>query len=352
MSPSPWTALSDQLAQAATEGFCGSVLVTVGGETVLEACHGPAERASGSPIHPGTRFALASLSKMFTAQAALTCVRAGELRLDEPLARVLPAERRPRTMDPAVTTHHLLTHTSGIGDYAEEDEEVPEYVADYASLWVTHPAHQFREPIDFLPLFADAPAAVPTGVNHYSNAGYILLALVIEQVTGGRFIDVVTERVLQPAGMAESGYFANDEPVPDVATGYLPPTAEGAPWRSNVFSTPVIGGGDGGAHSTPRDITALLAAIESGALVGPELRDLAFTHHARVGEDLSMGYGIFVGDDGRFGHGGGDPGVETLCRRYPGKDLTMVMLSNVDEGLGAVYEPVLQAVSAYEPESV
>ena len=98
-------------------------------------------------------------------------------------------------------------------------------------------------PADFLPLFGDLPPYRPPGeCFQYSNAGYIVLGLVIEELTGQAYTDVVQERVFDPAGMSASGFFRLDEPVPDVAVGYLPrvdPTRRGA---RNVYSIPVIGG--------------------------------------------------------------------------------------------------------------
>ena len=121
-----WDRVTDGLARLAEEGrFTGTVLVVQSGQTLVEFCSGLADRASATPIGPGTRFALASLSKAFTSAAVLTCVRDGLIGVQDRVAAVLPASRRPRTMPAGVTVHHLLTHTSGIGDYAPEDEDLP-----------------------------------------------------------------------------------------------------------------------------------------------------------------------------------------------------------------------------------
>jgi len=86
---------------------------------------------------------------------------------------------------------------------------------DYASLWARVPTYSVLSPADVLPLFADLPPYRSPGLSfHYSNAGYVLLALLIEEVTGVAYVDVVAERVLGPAGMTESGFFALDEVRP------------------------------------------------------------------------------------------------------------------------------------------
>jgi len=333
-------------ALVAEQGLSGSVLVTQGDVDLLECAVGVADRASGSPVTPRCRFGLASLSKMFTAAAVLSCVRDGLLAPGDRVVDLVPAERRPRTMSVDVSVHHLLTHTSGIGDYAEEDEDVPNYVEDYGSLWVDRPTYTMERPDDFLPLYADAPPVMEPGARfHYSNAGYVLLGAVLEQVTGQAFVDAVTERVFGPVGMADSGYLRLDESLPDVAVCYLPRGA-GDPWRTNLFSVPVVGGGDGGACATARDIDRFLRAIASGRLLGDEVSALMQTRHVPVAEGFWMGYGLFLREDGSLGHGGGDPGVETMARHWPHRDLTFVVLCNGEDTLGPVWTLLLEAASA------
>ena len=325
-------------ALARAERFSGSVLVLQGERALLECGAGAADRASGTPVTPRTRFALASLSKMFTAAAVLACVRDGLLAPGDRVVDLVPAERRPRTLVEEVTVHHLLTHTSGIGDYAEEDEDVDSYVEDYGSLWADRPTYRMERPLDFLPMYADVPPVMAPGTRfHYSNAGYVLLGQVLEEVTGQPVTEAITDRAMAPAGMADSGYLRVDEALPDVAVGYLP-REPGGPWRTNVFSTPVVGGGDGGAHATPRDIDRFLRAVASGRLLGDEVSALMQTRHVPVTEGFWMGYGLFLRDDGSLGHGGGDPGVETMARHWPDRDLTFVVLCNQEDALGPVWD--------------
>jgi len=335
-------------ALADDDRFSGSVLVTRGDETLLECAAGWADRAHGVPVTPATRFAVASLSKMFTAATVLSQVRDGLLAVTDRVAEVLPASRRPRTLDEAVTVHHLLSHTSGMGDYAEEDEDLPGYVADYGSLWHDRPVQRMERPDDFLPLYADAaPVSPPGEAFHYCNAGFVLLGAVVEEVTGRTFAEEVGERVFGPAGMTSSGYLRSDDAHPDVAVNYLPRADPGAPWRSNVFSVPVVGGGDGGAHVTPRDVDRFLRTLASGDLLGRELTAGMLTRHVPVAEGFAMGHGVFLrtGDDG-FGHGGGDPGVETLSRHMPERGVSMVALCNREDVLEPVWDLLDEAIDA------
>lgn len=311
--------------------LAGSVLITRGAGTVFEGCYGLADRSCGSPVTPATRFATASVTKMFTGVAVVDLVNRGLLdRFDRPVVDILPPRRRPSTLRDDVTVHHLLSHTSGIADYCEEDEDTPGYCADYGSLWDDRPSYRMQRPVDFLPLFDDLPPLRAPGLTfHYSNAGYVVLAQVVEELTGQPFIQVVEERVFAVAGMRDSGFFRLDEPVPDLAVGYLPRPSSDSPWRSNIYRVPVVGGGDGGAQVTARDAGRFISALDDGTLLGP-LRDRALQRHGRKGESAwGYGYGVWLMSDGSLSHDGGDPGVEALVRRWPEHDTNLVVLCNV-----------------------
>jgi CubicO group peptidase (beta-lactamase class C family) len=319
---------------ADSRDLSGAMLLTRGGESLLETCVGYADRATRTPVTPATRFGTASVTKMFTACTVVSLVRDGLVAFETPVVDVLPVDRRPSTLLPEVTLHHLLCHTSGIADYFEEDEDSPAYRDDYAGLWSDLPSYSFTRPGDFLPLFADLPPYRPPGERfQYSNAGFIVLGLIVEELTGRLFTDVVEQRVFAPAGMSDSGFFRLDEPVPDVAIGYSRASPDGT-WRSNVYSIPVIGGGDGGAMCTARDLDRFMRAYADGTLLGP-LREVVLNRNADAGDGFGEGYGVHLYPDGRYGHGGGDPGVEALVHRWPEDDVHLVVLINTEVGLAS-----------------
>jgi CubicO group peptidase (beta-lactamase class C family) len=320
----------------------GTVLVTQAGSTVYERCYGLADRAAELPVTPETRFGLASVTKLFTAVAVADCVTMGALRFEDAVVDVLPTDLRPATLRPDVTVHHLLIHTSGIADYAEEDPESPGYVDDYGALWAERPTYRMLRPADFLPLFGDRPPYRPPGQQwQYSNAAYILLGLVIEEVTGRPYVEVVQERVFDRAGMSSSGFLRLDEAHANVAIGYLPRASSDAPWRSNIFSVPVIGGADGGAFSTAGDLDRFLHRIAHGSLLGP-MQDVVLARHVYAGDGYFSGYGFRHYPDGRYGHGGGDPGVEVLLNRFPDDDVNVIVLCNIEGLAGEVRDAVVE----------
>lgn len=323
--------MADLEAALAELDLSGIAVITGPDGVTFEACHGMADRAAGVPNTPSTRFALASVTKMFT---AATVLRLG-IDPTAPVVSLLPPERRPATLRPDVTVHHLLSHTSHIADYAEEDG--PEEI-DYAAIWVDRPCYRFERPADFLPLFGDLEPYGPPGPEfHYCNSGYIVLGLVIEEVSGLSYVDTVTSEVFGPAGMERSGFFRSDEPVPEVAVPYL------ESGRSSVFSVPVIGGADGGAHCTAADLDRFLRAVDDGSLLG-DRRDLMLTPHVPADPGIDYGYGCFLYGDGRFGHGGGDPGVCALIQRLPAQDATVIVLCNTESPVVAARDLLVDAV--------
>jgi CubicO group peptidase (beta-lactamase class C family) len=287
---------------------------------------------------------------MFTAVTVADAVGRGLAGFHTPVVDILAAERRPATLRPDVTVHHLLTHTSGIADYAEEDEDHPAHLEDYATLWAARPCYRMCQPADFLPLFGDLPPYRPPGQQfQYSNAGYIVLGLIAEQLTGLPFADAVTAAVFSPAGMTGSGFFALDEVHPDIATGYLRPVGPGEPWRTNIYSIPVIGGADGGAFATAADLDRFLLAYDDGTLTGP-LRDTMLHPYHPLGEgDLTTGYGVFLSGTGRsrrWGHGGGDPGCGVLVHRLSELDTNVIALCNVNDVVSDVRDQLVDAALA------
>ncbi|MGA8048317.1 MAG: serine hydrolase, partial [Dermatophilaceae bacterium] len=192
------------------------------------------------------------------------------------------------------------------------------------------PTYRVRDYRALLPLFADLPPVCPPGTaHHYSNAGYVLLGIILSEASGLPFTDAVVTRVFEPAGMTASGYPALEEVHPDVALGYLPPLVPGGPWRTNVFSVPALGGGDGGAVVSAPDVERFLRAVQTGGVWTGVTPELVLTPRFEALDRWAPGYGVDVRDDGVFAKDGGDPGVAAFARLDPSTDTTVVLLANI-----------------------
>ncbi|HEY6749089.1 MAG TPA: serine hydrolase domain-containing protein [Mycobacteriales bacterium] len=347
-------ALRDWLdARVAAHEFSGTALVRRGDETLFSYAGGVAHRGLGVPVTDASRFAVASVTKIVTATTALRLVERGLLGLDQPVLEVLPAAQRTAALTGACTLHHLLSHTSGLPNYHDDEDQTWD---SFVSCWDRVPCQRARGPADLLPLFRDLPAEAPPGTRFsYSDANYILVGLLIEAVTGSPYGRAAAEEVLGPAGMADSGFDQRDGDPPGLATGYRHEVdAPFVAWQSNVFSVPSGGMPDGGLITTTADLARLVGALAGGRLVGAET--FAAMSTARCGRTEGVeryGYGLelaYAGDEPvLFGHGGLDPGVSTAVARHPAADTTFVVLCNHDRGSWPVYVRLAAELGLTDP---
>lgn len=314
--------------------FSGVVHV-VRGDVVFARAAGLADRARGIANTLDTRFAVASGTKALTAMAVLSFVAEGRFPLDAPARGLLgPAAD---VVTPEVTIRQLLSHTSGIGDYLDEDE-----VPDIETHFLEIPADRLAAPLDFLPLLRGRPArfAPGTGVS-YCNAGYVILALLLEAVSGRSYPDVVTRRVCEPAGLQATALLRLDDLPPSAAVGYLPRQG----WVDNRALVPVRGGGDGGAYSTAEDIGRLWKAFFGGRIVPQDLVAEAVRpqHDVREGAQ-AFGLGFWLDRERkRVRLEGQDPGISFASTFEPATGCLATIVSNTTYGAWPVAREVADA---------
>lgn len=318
--------------------FSGVVAVDVGGRRVLERARGYAHRAFEVPIGADLQFGMASGSKTFTALAILRLVEQGELSLDTRVREVLGSDLP--LIDDAVTVEHLLTHTSGIGDYL--DEEVLE-VTDYV---LGAPVHTVTTAESMIPMLDGFPQVSPPGeACVYHNGAFVVLGILLERLTGESFQDATDRLVLEPAGLRSTGYLRLDELPGTAAVGYLFDDGD----RVNTLHLPVHGSADGGAFTTATDLHAFWRALVGGRIVGSDTVALMLRpRHELPDEFLWYGLGVYVHETGRAaGLVGGDAGVSFISTHLPELDTTLSVLGNSSEGAWPVAGFVSRAVNAW-----
>jgi len=248
----------DSLARA--DQFSGVVLLTRQGAPVFQRAWGMADREAHRPNNMETAFNLGSINKVFTATAIRQLAAAGRLELDSLLGKYWP-DYPNAAVASQVTIRELLNHRSGIG----------------GNIFDAPPGgtrHDVRSNRDYLPLFVNEPLQFPPGTRQaYSNAGYVVLGLLVERLSGEDYYLYVDRHIYQPAGMTHTAAYEVDSLPPNTAIGYTrgeddpPPTA---PLRRNTDLLPGRGSAAGGGYSTAGDLALFLQALRAGKIpAGP-----------------------------------------------------------------------------------
>ena len=335
--------------RAERDEFSGVVRVDQANSTIFEQAHGLASRAWQVPISVNTRFDTASITKLFTAVAFLQQVQAGAFALDTSVVEYLGLS--DTTISREVTPYHLLTHTSGIGDDA--DEEAGER---YEDLFVDKPNYALRNTADCLPNFIHKqPNFSPGDGVRYCNVSYVLLGLMIERATGLTYRHYVKQHVFELAGMERSGFFRMDGVEPDVAEGvFLEGEGDQRHWKRNIYSYPPQGAPDGGAHVTAADLIQFHQALVAGQLLNPEFtRSMLESKADQAVYDGNLrrtgfGFEFEYGSDGdliSYWKEGINVGASGILQHFTSQNVTLVVLSNIEEGAWEPIEEVSRLVT-------
>ena len=325
--------------------FSGTLYVRENAEILVAQGYGFANRAEEIPNTVQTRFGIASGAKTFTGVAICQLVDRGLLTFDTRLADCC-AVSFPN-FDPQISVHHLLSHSAGNPDYFDE-----EVMDDYEALWLERPMYSMRTARDFLPLFAHLPMKFKPGEKwSYSNAGYIVLGLIVEHVTGMPFPHYVEENIFRVCEMNSSGYFSMDSLPKGSAHGYIP--LENGGWKTNIYSIPIIGGPDGGVFTSAPDLSKFWDALLAGQLVKPVTLERMFTPHyqtnAQSGESF-YGYGFWLSRQNNEPLAcymlGEDPGVAFLSAYYPGKKILFSLLGNIIDPAWEMFDCIKELIKA------
>ncbi len=329
--------------QHARQPFSGVVQVREGGETVFASAFGYANRANAIPNTHSTRFGTASGTKTFTGVAVCQLIEAGKLspetRLVDVVDKVFPR------FDPAITIHHLLTHTSGAPDYF--DEEDLDAQADFGATFNDLPVYRVRSPSDLLPLFQNEPMKFSPGERFsYNNGGYVLLGLAIEAVSGMAYTDYIEHHVFARAGMTDAGFFEMNDLPARTAYGYL---GDG---RTNIYEITIKGMPDGGAFVTAPNMASFWDALFGHRLIDAEMTARFLHPHVAVNPDTDderhYGYGLWMavkdGAVSRYSSTGADPGVAYASVHFVADHIELTLLGNTESDAWPLFSAMKQMI--------
>jgi CubicO group peptidase (beta-lactamase class C family) len=309
-----------------THGFSGVVSIRQSSHILYERATGFADRSNQIRNTLETRFGIASGTKFFTALAIGKLIAAQKLafttKLKDCIALNFPY------YSPDITIQHLLTHTSGIPDYYEEEK-----VSDFDHFTVGRPWYELKGLRDYLAVFPAEPMKFTPGARFsYSNGGYILLGLVIEELTGLQYQDYVEQAIFKAIGMHRSGYFAFNQLPEKTALGYI---EEAGSWRTNIYNLPIIGASDGGAYSTIEDLAILWQAFWENEILPRELVEIyatPFVKAGQEGEHTYYGHGLWLNQESEVYITGCDAGVSFWSSVQRDAGLQVTVISNTTDG--------------------
>ncbi|WP_182887584.1 serine hydrolase domain-containing protein [Microbispora sp. H10885] len=295
-------------------GFSGSVAILRDGAFECRAAYGTADVAAHRPNTPGTVFSIGSVTKAVTAAAILRLADEGRLSLDDRVGAILPRLRGPVA---GATVRQLLLHTSGLNGT---------HGGDYEPL----------SPDAALAAIGRLKLAFPPGAGYvYSNAGYTLLALVVERLSGRGYRDYVGSAVLRlPGGRTAGGFWDGRPAAPGPrAVGYLD---DGKPGHRGGFAGPYWGAeGNGGLAMTMPDLAEWTYALFTGRVVTPASAGLVARPGWPLGNGRSETPGWVAFDRSVYGErflsaagGGGDVGHNAVVAWVPAQRRVVAIASN------------------------
>jgi len=300
--------------------FNGSVLVAKNGKVIYKKGFGFANMEWDIPNAPNTKHRLGSITKQFTGMLILQLAEEGKIDLQVPITKYLPDY--PKASGDIITTHHLLTHTSGIPNYTS-----------FPGFFKNDSRDPYT-PTEFVKTFSEMDLEFAPGEQFsYSNSAYFLLGALIEKVSGKTYEQMLQEKIFSPLNMKDSGFDNHATILKNRATGYEKNKGALVNSRYLDMSIPYAAGS---LYSTVENLYLWDQALYTNKLLSKASMDLFFGEHIKAWEGY-YGYGWAVGS-GKIGnteeridaisHGGGINGFNTLITRSPSDKSLIVLLNN------------------------
>lgn len=322
--------------------FSGVITLSVDNDVVYECVSGMAFRDTNKVNTKNTLFAIASGSKFLTALGIGKLIDEDKLSLDTKAKDVY--DLHMDWIDPNITIKQLLSHTSGMSDYLDED-----LLDDSMPIYYEVPYDKLVNPKDFIPIFSkDKQKFRPGEKFNYNNQAFVYLAIIIEEITKVSYKNYMNNVILKPLNIYDSGIYHVNEYPSHTAMGYLDNHTSSC---INTHLLPYQSGGDGGAIFSAGDMKTLWEAFFDYKIISKALVDEYVSIHATVDEKSSNFYGLGVwlkkDDRGIYPYLlGGDPGISFSTSYRPITKTYMFQVSNTSQGVWDVFDEVVNVFNA------
>jgi CubicO group peptidase (beta-lactamase class C family) len=305
-----------------------AVLVIKNGKKVFERGYGITDLRTLHAIDSQTNFRLASVTKQFTAMSIMLLVHDGKLHYEDRLTDVFPDFPE---YGRKITIRNLLNHTSGLQDYEDLMVNYDSNVSEDQLRQI-----QDKEVLELLKHQRSTKFA-PGSKWAYSNSGYVVLGLVVQKISGKPFADFLHDRIFAPLNMSSAvAYQKGKNEVPNRAYGH---TCESMHCKQTDQSTTSATLGDGGIYSSLDDLGKWDRALANRSLLSESEMQEALTPvrppgglpEEPDGKPADYGFGWFLNPykgHKRMWHYGETVGFRSAIQRFPGDELTIIILAN------------------------
>ena len=292
--------------------FSGGVLVARDGEIIYEKYNGFADQQKTIPLTDSTAFHLASASKPFTGVAILRLIQENKISLDDSLQKFFPLLPYP-----GITVKMLLNHRSGLPNYI--------YFISNSKNWDQAKYVNNQDVMDFM--YREKPEATKPDTHFsYSNTNYVLLAMIVEKVSGKPFPVFMQEKFFGPLQMSKSYVFTYADSARSVPSFNY----NGSLWQNDFLELTY---GDKNIYSTPRDMLKWDQALYTGQVIRQSLLDSAYTAYSnerRSFHNYGLGFRLLNLENGKkvIYHFGRWHGFNAAFSRLPDEKATIIILGN------------------------
>lgn len=318
------------------KGFSGQILIAKNGEVIFEDYKGFSNFSDKTAILPETPIHLASISKTFTGMAALKLWEEDKLDLKAPVTKYI--SNFPYT---SVTIEQLLSHRSGLPDYTyfmEPNKYKTVKVKNKRGRWVKklklikaetpfrQGLYNNQDVLDYMVAKRPSPAAMPNRVFRYCNTNFVMLALIIEKITGQDFPTYMAETIFKPLKM-ENTYVFSAKSIDKYTPSY---NARMVPYKIEKYDCIY---GDKNIYSTARDMYLWDKALTEATYVKQSTLEMAYQPQSPTNKyhhNYGLGWRILTkpNEERLIYHNGWWHGNNTVFTRLIGESATIIILGN------------------------
>lgn len=301
------------------EKYNGSVLIAHQSKIIFDKHYGMADFELDVPVSEKTRFRIASITKIFTAVAIMQLVEKGLIKEDDFINKYIMDYPK----GDQITIKHLLTNSSGVGNFDLESD-----------FYNVYNAKSFND--ELINLFKNKPLLFKPGeMFSYSISGFFLLGYIIEKVSNLSYEEYLRKHIFEPLKMEDSGMDYYKSILKGRAKPYDKMDNQ---LKNSDFIDMRVAGAGGGLYSTTKDLFLFFNGLINNQIISKDSFKILWTNQIKINDDTNYGHGMFLAKAEMYGivrrkyyHTGGGPGVRSIFAYYPDDQMFCVKITNIND---------------------